>query len=35
MCDGHVSRLYRDGLHGARGGGLHLEQKQRGQDVCL
>ena len=35
MCAGYVSGLHRDGLHGARGGGLHLQPEQRGQDVRL
>ena len=35
MCAGYVSGLHRDGLHGARGGGLHLQSEQRGQDVRL
>ena len=32
---GHVSGLHTDGLHGARGGGLHLKQEQCGQDLRL
>ena len=35
MCAGHVSGLHRDGLHGARGGGLHFQPEQCGQDVRI